>query len=149
MIATTHNQASYILPQVLLRFTRLFPDVEVELRQGTPRYVVNSLIRGSADLGIATEAVDNFPELETYSCFTWEHVVIVPAGHPLAAIKAPGLADIARYPIITYNAELSGRSQIDDVFERAGLAPDIRLTAMDADVIDRPPPGGPFRLLVH
>jgi LysR family cys regulon transcriptional activator len=135
VIATTHNQARYILPQVLARFIPLFPEVQIELRQGTPKYVVNTLVRGVADIGLATEALDEFPELETYPCFTWEHVVIAPLGHPLTLIGQPTLNDIARFPIITYNQEFSGRTQIDAAFEAAGLTPDVRLTAMDADVI--------------
>lgn len=135
VIAATHNQACYVLPQILVRFSRLFPDVKIELRQGTPKYVVNTLIRGTADIGIATESVDEFSELESHSCFTWEHRVVVGIGHPLTRIARPTLAEIAQYPIITYNPEFSGRSQIDDGFERAGIVPDISLTAMDADVI--------------
>jgi len=135
VIATTHNQARYVLPPTLLRFTQLYPDVEVELRQGTPHYVATILSRGEADIGVATEAVDEFPELETHSCFTWEHVAIVPPRHPLLRLGSPTLADIARYPIITYNPGFSGRPQIDTAFADAGLIPDVRLTAIDADVI--------------
>lgn len=135
VIAATHNQANYILPPVLARFSPLFPDVEIELRQGTPRYVVDLVLRGEADLGLATEAVDEYPELQTYPCFTWEHVAIVPPGHPLTRRDNVTLADIGRYPIITYNPEFTGRSQINNAFEAAGIEPDIRLTAMDADVI--------------
>ncbi|MDX3908401.1 MAG: LysR substrate-binding domain-containing protein [Sphingobium sp.] len=135
IVAATHNQATYVLPAILVRFREQFPEVEVELRQGTPRYVVDMLLRGEADLGVATEAIDEFGDLEAYPCFTWEHVAIVPADHPLATMAEPTLADIAGYPIITYNPEFTGRSQINSVFEEAGLEPDIRLTAMDADVI--------------
>jgi DNA-binding transcriptional LysR family regulator len=135
VIATTHNQARYVIPPTLLRFTSLYPDVEVELRQGTPKYVANALLRGEVDIGVATEAVEEFPELESHSCFTWEHVAIVPPRHPLLRLGAPTLADIAAYPIITYNPEFSGRPQIDAAFEAAGLRPDVRLTAMDADII--------------
>lgn len=135
IIAATHNQANYVLPSILVRFSQLFPDVEIELRQGTPKYVVDMLVRGEADIGIATEAVDDFPELQTYPCFTWEHVAIVPPDHPLMRLEKPSLTDVARYPIITYNPEFSGRSQINRAFEEAGLDFDIRLTAMDADVI--------------
>lgn len=135
VIATTHNQARYVIPPALLRFTRQFPDVAIELRQGSPKYVADILVRGEADIGVATEAVDEFPELETHSCFTWEHVVIVPPRHPLLRRSNATLSDIADYPIITYNPGFSGRSQIDAAFEAAGLYPDIRLTAMDADVI--------------
>ena len=135
IVATTHNQANYVLPQILLQFAQEYPEVEVELRQGSPSDVVEQLIRGDADIGIATEAIDGHPELRTYQCFTWEHVAIVPPDHPLTQLIAPTLADIAAYPIITYIADFSGRSQINDAFAAAGLDPDIRLTALDAEVI--------------
>jgi DNA-binding transcriptional LysR family regulator len=135
IIAVTHNQAAYVLPPVLLRFSAEFPDVEVELRQGTPSYVVEMIMRGEADIGIATEAVDGHPELNTLPCFHWRHLAIVPAGHPLTEIAEPTLVQIADYPIITYSPDVSGGAQIGQAFERAGLEPDIRLTAMDADVI--------------
>jgi DNA-binding transcriptional LysR family regulator len=135
VIATTHNQANYVLPQVLVRFSREFPEVEVELRQGNPGLVVDMLVRGEADIGIATEAVDGQPALRTFPCFTWEHVAIVPHGHPLEALEMPTLADLAAYPIVTYTPEFTGRSNIDAAFEAAGLHPDIRLAAVDADVI--------------
>lgn len=135
VIATTHNQANYVLPQVLVAFSREFPLVEVELRQGSPSHVVELLLRGEADIGLATEALDGELGLLTYPCFTWEHVAIVPPGHPLALIEEPTLADLAAYPIVTYTAELTGRSRIDAAFAQAGLQPDIRLAAVDADVI--------------
>jgi DNA-binding transcriptional LysR family regulator len=135
VIAATHNQATYVLPPVLLRFAQQYPDVEVELRQGSPRYVVEMLTHGEVDIGVATEAVDGHPELQTFSCFSWEHVVIVPPDHPLTKIENPTLAQIASYPVITYSADVSGGSQITETFRLAGLELDLRLTAMDADVI--------------
>ena len=58
------------------------------------------------------------------------------ASHPLLAVPQPlTLADLAAHPIITYDLGFTGRSHIDDAFLRAGIQPDIVLTAMDADVI--------------
>ncbi|MBC2665444.1 LysR family transcriptional regulator [Novosphingobium flavum] len=135
VVAATHNQANYVLPPVLLRFRELFPEVEVELRQGSPDFVVESLLRGDADIGVATEAVDNQPHLDTYPCFSWEHVVIAPEGHPLLDVSAPDLADLAQWPIVTYSPEFTGGGRVQETFEEAGLNADIRLRAMDADVI--------------
>lgn len=134
-IAATHNQASYVLPPVLLRFGQEFPGVEVEIRQGTPRYVADMLLRGEADIGIATEALDDVADLLTVPCFDWDHVVIVPEGHALTHLQNPTLADIAAYPFITYSRDFSGGSTVLDTFEQAGLTPDLRFSAMDADVI--------------
>jgi LysR family transcriptional regulator, cys regulon transcriptional activator len=135
VIAATHNQANYVLPAVLVRFGEQFPDVDVELRQGSPSYVVDMLVRGEADIGIATEAVDGHPELQTIPCFSWKHVVIVPPGHELCHVVDLTLEQLARYPIITYSPDVTGGSGIVETFERAELEPDIRLAAMDADVI--------------
>ncbi|MES2303153.1 MAG: LysR substrate-binding domain-containing protein [Pseudomonadota bacterium] len=135
IIAATHNQANYVLPRLLMRFGTLFPKVEVELLQGSPSYVADALVRGEADIGVATEALDDNPHLETHPCFTWRHVAIAPEGHPLLDVAEPTLADIARFPIITYNAEFSGGSRVLETFEHAGVEVDLRLRAMDADVI--------------
>jgi len=134
-IAATHNQASYVLPPVLVHFTQRFPEVEVEIRQGTPRFVTDMLLRGEADLGVATEALDDVGDLLTIPCFDWDHVVIVPEGHDLARHPNPTLADLAAFPLITYSRDFSGGSLVIDAFTDAGLSPDIRLSAMDADVI--------------
>src|SRR6185295_4667590 len=45
------------------------------------------------------------------------------------------LDDLAKYPLITYDTAFTGRSHIDEAFQSRGLAPDIVLTAIDADVI--------------
>ncbi len=135
VIATTHNQARYVLPKVLARFARQYPHVELEIRQGTPQDAAQAVTRGVAEIALATEALDQFAELQSLACFSWRHVAIVPKGHPLTGLAAPTFTDLAAYPVITYNPEFSGRAQIDEAFVRQGLTPDIRLTAMDADVI--------------
>ena len=42
---------------------------------------------------------------------------------------------MAEWPIITYDEGLTGRTRIDDAFARAGVVPDIAISALDADVI--------------
>jgi len=135
VIATTHNQARYALPDVVLKFVAEFPDVQLELRQVTPKQAAASVLSGEADLAIATEALDQFSDLLTYPCFSWRHTVIAPRGHALTKLANLTLADVAAFPIITYSPEFSGRGQIDAAFQRQDIEPDIRLTAMDADVI--------------
>jgi LysR family cys regulon transcriptional activator len=135
IIATTHNQARYALPDAVMAFSAEFPNVQLELRQATPKQAAGSVLKGEADIAIATEALDQFPDLLTFPCFSWRHVVIVPRGHALEHVQTLTLEDVAAFPVITYSAEFSGRSQIDAAFRAKSLDPDIRLTAMDADVI--------------
>jgi DNA-binding transcriptional LysR family regulator len=134
VVATTHNQARYTLPDVVSAFAHEFPGVQLELQQSTPRLAALAVIQGEADIAIATESLDKAPELATFASASWRHVVIAPPGHPLAG-ATPTLEEIAAYPLVTYSPEFSGRPQIDAAFAAAGVEPDIRLAAMDSDII--------------
>jgi len=135
VIATTHTQARYVLPKVVKVFKDAFPKVHLVLHQGSPAEIVSMLQTGQADFGIATEALDTAPEIATFPYYQWRHALIVPKGHPLASLKGLTLKDIAAYPIITYHEGYTGRGQLDKAFADEGLAPDIVMSALDADVI--------------
>lgn len=134
-IATTHTQARYTLPPVVRQFVRRYPQIRLHIQQGSPLQVADWVLDGSADLGIATEALDKYPDLLTLPCFQWAHLVVTPKGHPLLARLPLTLAALADYPLITYDATFTGRSHIDRAFERQSLRPDVILTAIDSDVI--------------
>jgi len=93
------------------------------------------LISGEADVGIATEALTQYEQLVTLPCYQWTHSVVVPPGHALLDGQPLTLERLARYPLITYDAGYTGRAHIDDAFAKAGIAPSVVLSAMDADVI--------------
>lgn len=135
-VAATHSQARYALPHVVKDFRDKFPKVTLHLHQGSPKQVAAMLASGEADIGVATEALADYPQLVTLPCYHWTHSVVVPPDHPLLAIGGLiTLDDLARYPIITYEVGYTGRSHIDSAFAAHGLVPDVVLTAMDADVI--------------
>ena len=134
-IATTHTQARYALPNVVSQFKKKFPNVHLALHQGSPQEIVEMLLEGHADIGIATEALEGIPELVTFPYYSWHHTVVVPKGHPLVGKKNLTLEEIAEYPIVTYHEGFTGRKSIDESFAKAGITPDIVMSALDADVI--------------
>jgi LysR family cys regulon transcriptional activator len=137
-IATTHTQARYVLPEVVQGFRGAFPEVRIALQQSAPEHIAEWVISGKADVGIATEGLSRFDDLVSFPCYSWNHVVVVPEGHALLQKKAPlTLADLAAWPLITYDQGFTGRSHIDDAFRAAGITTDIVLTAMDSDVIQQ------------
>ena len=73
-IATTHTQARYVLPKVLREFATRYPKVKVVLHQGNPVQVAEQTAGGEVDVGIATEALADFPELVTLPCYQWNRV---------------------------------------------------------------------------
>ena len=134
-LATTHTQARYALPQVIRRFVERHPAIRLHVQQGSPAQVAEWLLAGTAELGIATEALDRHPQLVTLPCYQWSHKVVAPKGHPLLDNGPLTLAGLAACPLVTYDATFTGRSHIDRAFERQGLVADVVLTAIDSDVI--------------
>jgi LysR family cys regulon transcriptional activator len=133
-VAATHSQARYALPVAVQEFRAQFPDVKLHLHQGSPKQIAQMLLDGEADVGIATEALGDYPQLVALPCYRWTHSVVVPPRHPL--LSGPlTLEALAKHPLITYDTGFTGRTRIDRAFEERGLAPNIVLTAMDADVI--------------
>lgn len=134
-IGTTHTQARYVLPPVLKRFTERYPKVRLLLHQGNPAQVAEQTQRAEVDVGIATEALADYPGLVSLPCYTWNRCVLVPKGHPLAKVRPLTLEALARYPIVTYDFSFTGRSQINAAFAAKGIEPNVVLTALDSDVI--------------
>ena len=134
-IATTHTQARYVLPMIIQDFIKLYPDVSLEMHQGTPVQISELASKGAVDFAIATEALELFDNLVMMPCYRWNRSVIVNHNHPLAAETTLTLETLAKYPLVTYIFGFTGRSQLDYAFQKADLSPKIFFTASDADVI--------------
>ncbi len=137
VIATTHTQARYVLPQVVQEFRQAFPEVRISLRQSSPEHIAEWVLSGKADIGLATEGLKQFDGLTSFPCYQWHHVVVLPEKHPLLEKNSISLEDLAAYPLITYDQGFTGRSHIDEAFAAKNITPDIVLTAMDSDVIQQ------------
>ncbi len=164
VVATTHTQARYRLPEVIRSFRARYPMVNFKLHQGNPVQVAEEVVAGRADLAIATEALDRFPDLVMLPCYQWNRVVVAPLGHPLLlahgvtvagtrdpvdktdAVGAAGsgarrghprltLEALAKYPLLSYDTAFTGQSRILEAFAQRHLSPELALTALDADVI--------------
>jgi LysR family cys regulon transcriptional activator len=135
VLAATHTQARYALPIVVRDFVARHPDVKLEMHQGSPTQIAEWVVAGDADIGIATEALDQYPQLITLPVRQWSHCVIAPEGHAILKSVPLSLNELAKWPLITYDTAFTGRSRINRAFERIDTEPNIALTALDADVI--------------
>lgn len=134
-IGTTHTQARYVLPPVLRKFRERYPEVELHLHQGTSEQIADMASRDRIDFAINTGSQELFSNLILLPCYRWHRRIVVPHGHPLAQETKLTIEALAKYPIVTYVFGFTGPSSLQQVFARAGVAPDLALTARDADVI--------------
>ncbi len=134
-VATTHTQARYRLPSVVSAFIRRYPEVRLQMQQGSPQQIAAMVADGSVDLAIATEALEHYSDLILLPCYRWNRSIVVPKGHPLTRLSRIAISDLAEYPLVTYTFGFTGRSRLDEAFAAQELTPRIAFTATDADVI--------------
>lgn len=136
-IATTHTQAYHALPEVIAKFSENYPDVKLRIHQGDAQQIYEMLLSRTADVAVTT-ATKNMPkELVMLPYREWHLAVITTPDHPLTQEKELSLEALAKYPLITYDHEVAGRTAVNQAFTDAGLLTNIALTALDSDIIKK------------
>jgi LysR family cys regulon transcriptional activator len=134
-IGTTHLQARYALVDVVQRFVRKYPDVQVVLCQGTHVEIAAWVADGDVDIGVSTlpntirHNVVKFEAYRIYRC------VVTPAGHPLLKLKKLTLADLAKHRLIAYDNQLTTGAVVGKAYAAASIVPNITLRTADADLV--------------
>jgi len=135
-IATTHTQARYVLPDIIKQFHQRFPNVNLELHQGTSEQIEALVAENRVDFAIATDSRNLFPELNLLPCFHWDRIVLAKKDHELADEKTPlTLDELAKHPLITYVFSSKHESSFLRALTDRSLEPNVVFTARDADVI--------------
>jgi LysR family transcriptional regulator, cys regulon transcriptional activator len=135
IIAATHTQAHYLLPPLVRAFIAKYPKVQLCIKPCSPTEAAEYVRRGEANLCVSTEVVGAVKELVMIPGRKWTRCVITPPKHPLLQCRPLQLADIARYPLVTYDFAFSKPSKIRAGFEKHGLVPTIALTSADTGIL--------------
>jgi len=135
LVATTHTQARYVLPDLLEGFQRKFPGISVSLHQGTSDQIARQVQDQNADFAIASGQSELFEDLITLPIYHWERTILALPGHPLTKLDKVTLADLAAYPIISYTHSFDEGSDQARSFAKAGISPNVVFSAEDPDVI--------------
>ena len=134
-IGATHAQARYILPPVIKEFSLEYPEVELQINQGTPQQLVKKAVYDEVDFSICTEALGLHPDLLSMPSYRWNRGLIAKKDNPIWQQKTFSLETLCNYPLVTYVHGFTGREVFSETFNEAGLKPQIVLSAADSDVI--------------
>jgi molybdate transport repressor ModE-like protein len=93
--------ANKVLPEIMRRFIRRWPDVDVQLFEGQhDEELVARVEEGELDMSFAIQPIPTGP-FEVQDLMRDPYVLIVPAGSELAA-RRPGVADLAGVAMVGY-----------------------------------------------
>jgi DNA-binding transcriptional LysR family regulator len=135
-IAAGESTTLYLLPGIVNRFAELYPHIPVTLHNASGNDGLALLRSGSVDFAVGP--VLQVPEDILFTpLFSYEPVLIMPPGHPLAGRKQVTLRDIQPYPLIMPPRQMSTRAIIDVVFQQHGIEHNVKMEAGGWEVIKR------------
>jgi LysR family cys regulon transcriptional activator len=135
-LATTHTQARYALPTALAALNQQFPHVAVHLTPCGDDESLARLARGDAELAIISSTGSAPAAGLALPMYRWDRVVLVPRQHALSTLgRTLTLADLATWPLVSYESSREPDSSLRRAFAAAGLEPTIAVTARDAELI--------------
>jgi LysR family transcriptional regulator, cys regulon transcriptional activator len=136
ILATTHTQARFVLPPAIAQIKRAYPQVSVHLQHAAESAALDLLSEGDADIAVISTAGEQPQAGIAVPLYRWRRLVLVPKGHALDRPgPAPGMAELAQQPLISYESSTRPESSLQRSFAGVGLEPTIALTALDADLI--------------
>ncbi len=113
-------QAALMLPQLVHGFTKLYPEITVELHDVAEKTVLEQVANGSADLGIGT-VPDDDPDLVGTRLTTDEFLVVLHAEDPLVKIATLRWTDLAERRLIGPQRGNPIRERLENELARNGI----------------------------
>ncbi|HJV84560.1 MAG TPA: LysR family transcriptional regulator [Noviherbaspirillum sp.] len=120
VVGATPTIAATVVPEVIRRFNRRWPGVEIILRDDFFGRALERLSEGEVDFAIVPgQKADSRFNFETL--YMDELLLAAPVGHPLLKGKRVSLADVGKYPLLTMPQQSAIWGLIADAFSAEGL----------------------------
>ena len=130
-IAAPFTTLFHLIPSAVKRYTELFPDVELTIRDRSQQDILELVKNGEVDFGLVLES-NIFKDLLAFRWKKVHTVLMTPVNHPLTKIKRATLKQIGKYPLILPPANLRYRSELEDRFQTQGI--DCRIIMESSNV---------------
>lgn len=133
-IAATPTIARFVLPEIIRSFVQHNPDIELNVRQGSPEAVHDMVLHGEVDFAISNQMVGNSPDLRRLLGKPWQYALVLPQDVSLP--ENVSWADIVSQPLITYEYAMSPQAWLGKALIKAGQD-DVRIAfaSNDNDVL--------------
>jgi DNA-binding transcriptional LysR family regulator len=133
-IGTTKAYARYFMPLMLSAFHGKFPNIKIELNEGSSHDVALSLLEFKNEVAVIAKT-GNIDGLK-YIPFSQEEMVLIAApGHPLTRKEAIRYKVLADVPFIMKERGSGTRRLVDDLFDKNAIKPDILMEVNNSEFI--------------
>ncbi|MDO5111938.1 MAG: LysR family transcriptional regulator [Clostridia bacterium] len=126
-IGSFSSISTHWLPRVLSAFQRQYPNINVEILEGSTTSLVHWLQEGKVDICFFTLRDDHlFDKIEIMRD---SYLALFPKGHPLGKHEAVTLDMLRREPFIMYRTPEGGNEDLGEVMEIEKTAWNIRFSS--------------------
>ena len=126
-IATISSTATHWLPKIIKEFQKDYPNIRFELLLGYYFEIEQWIAEGRADCGFTRD--NGNTGFDTEILERDELLAVMPEGHPLTKYEKMPVRELCKYPFILL--ERSGKADVSEIFENAGVSPDVRFATVD------------------
>lgn len=135
-IAAVEAIILYILPDIIKRYTDAYPDIHIKLNNCAAALGVEKVRNGEVDFAIGSTL--NVPDDVVYlPIYSFDPVLIMPVGHPLANNKQISMQDISQYGLILSPQHMSTWQIVDSVFKQYNVDYKVTLEAGGWEVLKK------------
>jgi DNA-binding transcriptional LysR family regulator len=120
-----------IVPNLMRRFRKSYPDVEFSIRNILTGAQLEMIGDGSLDVGFLRLPIENRNEIEVTTVHREPFVAILPSWHSLSAKKEIRLRELKGNPFVLYAREYAPgfRDLLTRILSNAGVVPNVVQTA--------------------
>lgn len=134
-IGFPHSLGIALLPTVVAKFRKIYPEVKFRLRQGTYAHLIRDILEGEIDLSF----ISPFPESHNYVSgellLVEELFGILPENHELAGEEIIRLEQLKEEQFVMFSDAYSLRSIVLQACKKAGFVPKIGFEGEETDTI--------------
>lgn len=114
----------YLLPEILKRYMRDFPEVELTTQVNPSRYLVDDLLLNRSEFALISLPYSH-PKIETIPIYQEAMPLVVGGNHRFVGREAVHLQEVVAEPLILFHADSVSRQIVDEQFAEVGLSPRV------------------------
>jgi DNA-binding transcriptional LysR family regulator len=128
-IGCSTASGKYLLPGIISRFRREYPQVRINVLVTSREAVINKLLAGEVSLGISSKVIE-YSDLEYQNFFKDDVILIVPANHRWAQYRKIYADDLLDEPMILREEVAGTREVLLEGLQKCDISPDMLNVAM-------------------
>ena len=133
-LGTTKAYARYFMPLMITSFHNKFPDIKIQLNEGSSADMIYSLVDFKIDVAVIAKAVDH-SDVNFFPFSREEMALIVAPDYHLCEKKEISFQELAKEPFIMKETGSGTRKLVEDLFAKANCAPNILMETSNTEFI--------------